>query len=117
MNNQSMLVRQLGMPIYQGRGWMKVLGILMIVQGVVTVFSIVGILIAWLPIWIGVVLYPSATIMERAYLTGNPVEFVRSLDKLRLFFMIQGILAIFGIIVAIFALSLGMLGVILDAIQ
>ena len=75
MNNQSMLVRQLGMPIYQSRGWMKVLGILMIVQGVVTVFSIVGILIAWLPIWIGVVLYQSATTMERAYLTGNPVEF------------------------------------------
>ena len=117
MSNQSMLVRRLGVPIYQSRGWIKFLGILSIIQGIVVAFSIVGLLIAWLPIWIGIVLYQSATIMERAHLTGNEVEFVRSMDKLRLYFVIQGILALLGIIIMIFALSLGTLGVILDAIQ
>ena len=117
MSDQSMLVRRLGVPIYMSRGWIKFLGVLSIIQGIVAVFSIVGLLIAWLPIWIGIVLYQSATIMERAHLTGNEVEFVRSMDKLRLYFVIQGILALLGIIIMIFALSLGALGVILDAIQ
>ncbi len=117
VNESGNLLREVGFPIYQGRNWIKFLGVLSVIQGVVMVFTVVGILIAWLPIWMGVILYQSATKMEQAYATGNKGGFYESMSKLKLYFMIQGIMALIGIVFAIFALSLGMVGVLLDAVR
>jgi len=65
----------------------------------------------------GVILYQSATKMEQAYATGDKGGFHESMSKLKLYFMIQGIMALIGIVVTIFALSLGMLGILLDAVR
>jgi len=116
-NESGNLLREAGLPIYQGRNWIKFLGVMSIIQGVVMVFTIVGILIAWLPIWMGVILYQSATKMEQVYATGDKGGFHESMSKLKLYFMIQGIMALIGIVVTIFALSLGMLGILLDAVR
>ena len=45
-------------PLYEARGWMKFLGIVMVIAGIFTAITIVGIIIAWLPIWLGVLLFP-----------------------------------------------------------
>lgn len=111
------LLREVGFPIYQGRNWIKFLGVLSIIQGVIVIFTLVGIIIAWLPIWMGVILYQAASRMEQAYAAGDKSGFYESMSKLKLYFMIQGIMALIGIVFAIFALSIGMLGVILDAIR
>ena len=111
------LLRAVGFPIYQGRNWIKFLGVLSIIQGIVMVFTLVGIIIAWLPIWMGVILYQSAAKMEQAYVAGDKGGFYDSMSKLKLYFVIQGVMALIGIIFAIFALSVGMLGVILDAVR
>ena len=116
-NESKTLLREVGSPIYQGRNWIKFLGVMSIIQGVVMVFTLVGIIIAWLPIWMGVILYQSATKMEQAYATGDKGGFYESMGKLKLYFMIQGIMALIGIVFAIFALSIGMLGAILDAVR
>jgi hypothetical protein len=117
VSEQGDLLREVGFPIYQGRGWMKFLGIMSIIQGVIAAFTLVGIFVAWLPIWVGIVLYQSATRMERAYATGDKSGFYESMSKLKLYFMIQGITTLLGIVIAIFAMSLGMLGLILDTIR
>ena len=116
-NDPSALLREVGSPLYQGRGWIKFLGVMSVIQGIVAAFTLVGILVAWLPIWVGVVLYQSASKMERAYATGDKGVFYESMDKLKLYFMIQGVITLLGIIIAIFAMSLGMLGIIIDALQ
>lgn len=117
VNEQRDLIREIGFPIYQGRNWMKFLGVMSIIQGVIAAFTIIGIFVAWLPIWVGVILYQSASRMERAYATGDKSGFYESMSKLKLYFMIQGITALIGIVIAIFAMSLGMLGIILDTIR
>lgn len=117
VNDPRALLREVGFPLYQGRGWMKFLGIMSIIQGVIAAFTLVGIFIAWLPIWVGIVLYQSASRMERAYANGDKSGFYESMSKLKLYFMIQGITTLLGIIIAIFAMSLGMLGLILDALH
>ncbi len=116
-DDQLTLVREMGFPLYQGKGWIKFLGILSIVQGVIAALTIVGIIFAWLPIWIGVLLYQSATTMEKAYAMGDRKTFADAMGKLKTYFLIQGITALLGIIIAIFAISLGMLGVIFEAIS
>jgi hypothetical protein len=116
-SDQSVLLREVSLPLYQSKGWMKFLGVMSMIQGVVMVFTVVGIIIAWLPIWVGVILYQSASAMERAYATGNKEAFHDSLGRLKTYFLIQGIITLLGIIIALFAFSLGMLGVILDAIR
>jgi hypothetical protein len=117
VNDPRALLREVGSPIYQGRGWMKFLGVMSIIQGVIAAFTLVGILVAWLPIWVGIILYQSASKMERAYATGDKSGFYESMNKLKLYFMIQGITTLLGIVIAIFAMSLGMLGLILDALH
>jgi hypothetical protein len=109
-NDQAALVRELSIPIYQSKGWLKLLGIVSIIQGIITVFTIIGILIAWLPIWIGVLLYKCASTVEHAYLTGDKVTYMESLGKLKTYFIIQGIMTLIGIIIAVIALSMGLLG-------
>ena len=111
------LLREVGVPLYEGKGWIKFLGIMSVIQGIVAAISIVGILFAWLPIWVGVILYQSATKMEQAYTMGDKREFYESMSKLKLYFVIQGITTVIGIVIAIFAMSIGMLGFILEAVR
>ena len=117
VNDSKALLREVGSPLYEGRGWIKFLGIMSIVQGVIAAITLFGILIAWLPIWVGILLYQSATKMERAYANGDKSGFYESMSKLKLYFMIQGITTVIGIVIAIFAMSVGMLGFIIDALR
>ncbi len=78
-------------------GWLKFLGIVNIIMGAFTALSIVGILVAWLPIWLGVLLLQAGSRATTARVTNNPRELVTMVEKLRLYFIIQGILMIVGI--------------------
>lgn len=100
MDDRNAIVQELAAPLASGRGWIKFLGILMIVQGVLTALSIVGIVIAWLPIWLGVLLFQSASGVEQASINGDAATFVMAQNKLRLYFMIQAIM-----IIVLFALG------------
>jgi hypothetical protein len=115
------LIREINFPLYQSKGWMMFLGILSILMGVFTALSIVGIVIAWLPIWIGVLLFQAANSTEEAHTLGNKVSLLKTLGKLKLFFTIMGVfylinLAFIGIsILAIF--GLGMFGGLMEGLE
>ncbi len=80
-------------------GWLKFLGIINIISGALSALSIVGILVAWLPIWLGILLLQAGNRATNAVYSKDPRELVAMLDKLRLYFVIQGIL--FIIIIAL----------------
>jgi len=96
--DQSNLIKEVSTPVYQARGWMKLIGVLMIIGGVLYAITIVGIIIAWLPIWMGVVLYQAGSSSEQAYFNGDKFSFIRSLTQLKLYFTIMGIMTLIGII-------------------
>lgn len=75
-------------------GWLKFLGIMMIIAGAISALSIVGIIVAWIPIWLGVLLLQAGNRATNAQLTDNPQELIMMMDKLRLFFIILGVLII-----------------------
>ena len=58
---EQQVVREVSAPLFAAKVWMKFLGVLMIIYGVLIAFTIVGIIICWLPIWIGVLLFQSAS--------------------------------------------------------
>lgn len=100
-------VRAIMRPLTDGKLWMKLLGVMMIISGALQVLSIIGILWCWLPIWLGVLLFQSASAAEQASSSGDVALAARATDKLRLFFMIQGILMLIALIAvaAVFALG------------
>ncbi len=100
-------VKELAAPLFEGRGWMKFLGVVLILQGVVLAISVVGIVVAWLPIWAGVVLYQAAAGLEGAEFTGEKPRLLRAFGKLKLFFILNGITVL---VLLVFSLFMGVIG-------
>lgn len=103
-NLERNLVQEVSRPIYQSRGWLKLIGIVSIIQGILIALTLVGILVAWLPIWMGIVLYRAATSAENAQGTGQKFELIESLDNLKTYFTINGVIMLIGLILMLLSL-------------
>lgn len=88
-------------PIYAAKGWMKFLGVLSIVYGVFMALTIIGLLIAWLPIWMGVLLTQSAKKADEAFKSGAEADAIESLSKLKTMFTIYGVMSIIGLALSV----------------
>jgi hypothetical protein len=115
-NQQTALIKELCIPLYQCKGWMKLVGVMSIIGGALQVLTIFGILIAWLPIWTGILLIQAAGAIEQAYLGESQAAMTRSLSKLKIYFIIMGILTLIGLIGIVLAFSFGLLGAILTGV-
>ncbi|MDN5937117.1 MAG: DUF5362 domain-containing protein, partial [Salinisphaera sp.] len=60
--------------------------------------TIVGRLVAWIPIWLGVSLLQAGGAIATARQSGDPAAMTRCLSKLRTYFVIWGVLALIGLI-------------------
>ena len=107
MDDRNEIVRELSAPLASGRGWIKFLGILSIVSGALGAISIIGILRAWLPIWLGVLLFQAASGMEQASINGDSATFVMAQNKLRLYFLINAVMIIIAFALAILFVLFG----------
>ncbi|MCF8241401.1 MAG: DUF5362 domain-containing protein [Melioribacteraceae bacterium] len=79
-------------------GWLKFLGVMNILSGVATALTIVGIIVAWVPIWLGVLLFQAGSQIKDAQHSGNHHHLVAMMEKLKLYFIIQGVLILLGLI-------------------
>ncbi|MFO7593840.1 MAG: DUF5362 family protein [Pseudomonadota bacterium] len=104
------LVKTLSLPLYQSRGWMKLLGVLMILYGALVALSIVGIIVAWLPIWMGILLFQSAAAAEEAQINNSADELLSALRRLKTYFTIMGILTLIGLLFSLIGIFGGMGG-------
>jgi len=107
------LVHYLDEPLWRAKGWIKLMGILFILQGVLTALSLWGIVLCWLPIWLGLTLMSAAKNIRAAAELDNKECMRQALDKIALYFKINGILVIIGLVVGILvavAVALGALG-------
>lgn len=76
------------------KGWMKFLGIINIIAGALNALSIVGILWAWIPIWLGIVLVQAGSRTGEYAEKGDAAALAAMTDKLKNYFTISGILTI-----------------------
>lgn len=87
-------------------GWLRFMGVVTIGAAIPSVLSIIGILFAWLPIWLGVLLFRAGTAARRA----TDEELIRMIERLRLYFIVQSIVIIVAFVV--FAVSFAFFGTI-----
>lgn len=92
-----MNIRELSTPLYNAKGWLKLLGVMMCVYGVITAFTIVGLIVAWLPIWVGVLLFQTAGTIETAHDAEDETAFLATMGKLKTYFTIMGVLTLVGL--------------------
>jgi hypothetical protein len=109
-STENSLTKTLSLPLYQSRGWMKLIGVLMILYGAMVALSIVGIIVAWLPIWMGILLFQTASAAEDAQVNDNADELLRALKRLKTYFTIMGIVTLIALIFGLLGLFFGMSG-------
>lgn len=80
-------------------GWLKFLGILNIVAGIIYCLTIVGAVFGWIPIWIGVLLNNASASLRAGYDGRNEMAMRVGMDKLALAIKIIGILTLIGLII------------------
>lgn len=110
MENQTanVSIKELIEPLYRGKFWMQLIGVMLIITGVLTALSIIGIIIAWISIWAGVVLMQAAGAAQRAYDSAEPLEVKHALGRLRVYFTIFGVLLLIYLILMVVAMLFGL---------
>src|SRR3972149_4546629 len=97
-NFQMGIIKEISFPLYNCKGWMKLVGVMSIISGVIAALTIIGILFAWLPICTGALLFQSANAIGQAYETDSKPAMTRSLSKLKTYFIIMGVITLIGVI-------------------
>ncbi|HBG74021.1 MAG: hypothetical protein A2X25_08515 [Chloroflexi bacterium GWB2_49_20] len=101
-NGENEFVREASLPLYQARGWLKFVGIMLILGGIPSALALVGII----PIWQGVLLMQAASSIETAANTGQKYAFNSAMSNIKTFFVVNGILFLIGIIIALLMICL-----------
>lgn len=94
MEDQSQIIKNVAEPLSQARFWMKLMAVMLMLSALGAVITIWGIVFAWLPVWLGVLLWQAANSAEDAQRTGRAAMLAQSLNKMKIFFMIYGIITI-----------------------
>jgi Zn-dependent protease len=84
-------IKPLAEPLYKQRAWLKLVAILTIIGGALTAVTVLGVVIAWIPIWAGVALYQATSSLEETMLNRESDTLIRALSKLGLYFKINAI--------------------------
>ncbi|MFN4264011.1 MAG: DUF5362 family protein [Thioalkalivibrionaceae bacterium] len=94
-------------PLFRAKFWMKLIGVLLILSGILVALTIVGLLFAWIPIWAGVMLMQAAGAAQRAYETHDSREARQSLVKLKTYFTIFGVVMLIQIFFVLIGFLMG----------
>ncbi len=88
-------------PLFNAKGWMKLIGIINIIQGAVLCVTIIGAVIGWLPLWLGILLTKASGHLEAGVASGSSYELEQATSKIGTFFTIIGVLTLINLIVAL----------------
>ncbi len=89
-------VKRAILKLEQSSGWMKFLGVLQLIYGIITVLTIIGIL--W--IWLGLVLIKAANNLKMAK-EGDEEALVEASSNLSTYFTAMGIVALVGLVIGL----------------
>ena len=105
-----MTPRAVSAPLYQVKGWIKFIGIVLLVAGILYAITIIGLIVAWLPIWLGVLLIQVSRRLNDAYLAGDEPSLWDVLWKLKTFFKVSGVAILIYLILFALALAMALAG-------
>ncbi len=81
-------------------GWIKFLGIAYIISGGISALTVFGIIIAWLPIWIGIILLKASNSTSEVG-AGKTESLGDMMGSMKTFFILSGVLMIISTVFSI----------------
>ncbi|RMH81242.1 MAG: hypothetical protein D6681_18275 [Calditrichaeota bacterium] len=81
--------------------WLKFLGVLTIISGALTALTFVGIIVAWIPIWLGVLMFQAGERAQQLRFSQNWDYLAEMMEKLRTYFVIYGVVTIIALVFAV----------------
>ena len=111
------VLQQIFMPLRNNLFYVKAASWFLLIYGGLMAITIVGIIIAWLPIWMGITLRQTAAGIENGYATGNSQEFASATKNLSTYFAILGVLSMIWlvlisiyVVIIVIAIGVGAVG-------
>lgn len=92
-------------PLHAVAGWIAFLGWVFIVLGVIYCLTIVGLIIGWLPIWMGVLLKGASEKLKLGFQAGNEADLHAASKNLGTYFVVLGILTLIAVVINLLYLA------------
>ena len=91
-------------PLAKASGWMKLSAIVMFVSAAMQIIGTLGIglIFAWLPIWMGVLVWKAANRANDALMDGSQGSAIAATKALKTYFILVGVLSLIMIIMMVF---------------
>ena len=99
-------IRTLSAPLYRVKGWLKFVGVMSIIDGVLLVLTVYGTLVAWIPIWLGFLCFQSANAIENANHSDSEESMMRALSKIATGIIIVGVVNLVGIVLVVLLIAI-----------
>jgi hypothetical protein len=103
-SDAGMQVKRLASIVAAGSAWMRALSVLMFLLTFVLCLTVIGFVIAWLPLWQGITMWSAATRAQQAVYTGAEQDLSLALEKIRQSFRI-GVLLVIALVLFYFLMS------------
>lgn len=78
-------------PLIKNYQWVKFLGAVTFIGGVLTCLTIIGILVGWVSIWLGALLWGSGNCLKTIAMSNDEDEAVELIEKLGTYFKVTAI--------------------------
>lgn len=116
-------IAQISATLHQSSGWMKLIAVITLLGIAFTLihsiwtlgrfffslrWSLVSLALSIIPVWTSVLLFRAASHVSDAAATGNDQQLRLTLDQLRLYFKINGVLLLIGLVITVLGLLFGL---------
>ena len=98
-------INNLIFPLFQSLFWIRLFAACLIFYAALITVTGVGVLVAWIPIWIGILLLLAAKAISLAYNENDEQAFMQSLSRLKTIFTILGLSSVAMIVASLYLLN------------
>jgi hypothetical protein len=96
------LFARLIIPLQQSRFWIQLFAGCLIFYGALLTVTGLGILVAWLPMWIGVLLFMASKSIRRAYNENDANALISTITRFKTVFTILGLASVMLISITLY---------------
>lgn len=104
-DSKPLQINRLVTPLYQSLIWIRLFAACLIFYGALTTVTGVGVLVAWIPMWIGVLLLLASKSIATAYRENDEQAFMLLIARLKTIFTTLGLTSVALILASIYLLK------------
>ena len=103
--NEPLQINTLIFPLYQSLFWVRLFAASLIFYGALITVTGIGVLVAWIPIWIGMLLLLAGKAISLAYKENDEKAFMQFISRLKIIFTILGFTSVAMIVASLYLLN------------